>query len=133
MSRYLKVGAAGEVKRPCNKVSDLPRCALIKVARHLLIGRNDPSSEEGTTRRFQFIHTFIDRAYRFWQCLLLFISEHRIEKVLQCVRRRLLFLFFLRLLRLLWLIRLLWLRLSITQRTEKFAESARRWFSPQNL
>src|SRR5262249_42040461 len=63
MSRYLKVGAAGEVKRPCNKVSALLRCALIKVARHLLIGRNDPSSEEGTTRWFQFIHTFIDRAY----------------------------------------------------------------------
>src|SRR5215831_5133869 len=64
MSRYLKVGAAGEVKRPCNKVSDLPRCALIKVARHLFIGRNVPSSKEGKTGRFLFIHTFIDRAYR---------------------------------------------------------------------
>src|SRR5215510_6154002 len=29
------------------KTSDLPRCALIKVARHLFVGRSAPSSKEG--------------------------------------------------------------------------------------
>jgi len=32
MSRYVKIGEAGEVKRLLEQVSDLPRCALFKVA-----------------------------------------------------------------------------------------------------
>src|SRR5215467_8290612 len=34
---------------PPEEVSDLPRCALIKVARYFSVGRSAPSSKEGTT------------------------------------------------------------------------------------
>ena len=44
-------GAAGRSVRSPAEVADLPRCALSKVAFHLLIGRNGPSSEEGQTRQ----------------------------------------------------------------------------------
>jgi len=41
------IGAAGEVKHPSKYVSDLPGCAVTKVACHLLEQRNHPSFEEG--------------------------------------------------------------------------------------
>src|SRR5262249_54048815 len=54
---------------------------------------------------------------------LLFITEDRVQKILQCIRRRLLFLFFLRLLH---LVRLLWLLLRLpAQRTEGIGEVTR--------
>jgi hypothetical protein len=47
MPRYLKIGAAGEVKPLLQRWSDLPRRADFKVARHLLDRRSAPSSKEG--------------------------------------------------------------------------------------
>jgi hypothetical protein len=47
MERYLRLGTTGEVKRLLQEVSDLPLCAVIKVAFHLLEQRKDPSSKEG--------------------------------------------------------------------------------------
>src|SRR5215467_8380839 len=38
----------------CHETYDLPRCALIKVARPFFVGRSDPSSKEGKTLRLQF-------------------------------------------------------------------------------
>src|SRR5262249_29616158 len=61
MQRYLKLGAAGEVKQLLQQRSDLPRCALFKVARHLFKGRSVPSSKEGNrplSHILPFIHTF---------------------------------------------------------------------------
>src|SRR5262249_35236629 len=61
MQRYLKLGAAGEVKQLLQQRSDLPSCAPFKVARHLFKGRSVPSSKEGTrplSHIFPFIHTF---------------------------------------------------------------------------
>src|SRR5262245_5823433 len=65
MRRYVKLGAAEEVKPLWQLSSDLPRGALIKVASHLFKGRRDSSSKEGfgPCQQFQFIHTFIDRSY----------------------------------------------------------------------
>src|SRR5262245_58343806 len=37
----------GRSNQSCSKVSDLPRCALFKVALHLFVGRSDPFSKEG--------------------------------------------------------------------------------------
>src|SRR5262244_4144766 len=54
MQRYLKLGAAGEVKQLLQQRSDLPRCALFKVARHLFKGRCVPSSKEGNRPLFNF-------------------------------------------------------------------------------
>ena len=51
LARYLKFDAAGEVKLLLKQDSDLPRCALFKVARHLFVGRSDPSSKEGIIER----------------------------------------------------------------------------------
>src|SRR5215831_14482515 len=56
--RYLKLGAAGEVKPLLQQRSDLPRCALFKVARHLLKGRSVPSSKEGNRPSSTFFHSF---------------------------------------------------------------------------
>ena len=39
----------GRSTAPYKWVSDLPRCALIKVARYFFIGRSAPSSKEGKT------------------------------------------------------------------------------------
>src|SRR5262249_21687465 len=39
-------GAAGEVKHTPRRVTDLPHCALLKVALHLFEVRSDPSSKE---------------------------------------------------------------------------------------
>src|SRR5262249_22804560 len=61
MQRYLKLGAAGEVKQLLQQRSDLPRCALFKVARHLFKGLSVPSSKEGNrplSHILPFIHTF---------------------------------------------------------------------------
>src|SRR5262245_38924818 len=61
MQRYLKLGAAGEVKPPLQQHSDLPRCALFKVARHLFRRRSVPSSKEGNkplSHILPFVHTF---------------------------------------------------------------------------
>src|SRR5262249_14407795 len=61
MQRYLKLGAAGEVKQLLQQRSDLPRCAPFKVARHLFKGRSVPSSKEGNrplSHILPFIHTF---------------------------------------------------------------------------
>jgi hypothetical protein len=52
-----KFGAAGEVEALLQQDSDLPRCALTKVACHFLEGRIDPSSKEGKSARLEFIHT----------------------------------------------------------------------------
>src|SRR5215470_15208121 len=61
MQRYLKLGAAGELKQLLQQRSDLPRCALFKVSRHLFKGRSVPSSKEGNrllSHILPFIHTF---------------------------------------------------------------------------
>ena len=61
MQRYLKLGAAGEVKQLLQQRSDLPRCALFKLARHLFKGRSVPSSKEGNrplSHILPFIYTF---------------------------------------------------------------------------
>src|SRR5436190_13980330 len=47
MERYLRIGAAGEVKHLPQQESDLPGRAEIKVARHLFDRRGRPSSKEG--------------------------------------------------------------------------------------
>jgi uncharacterized protein len=57
MSRYLKQGAAGEVKQVLQQVSDLPGRADSKVARQLFDLRGRPSSKEGKKPVVQFIYT----------------------------------------------------------------------------
>jgi hypothetical protein len=52
MSRYLKQGAAGEVRTLLQQWFDLPGRAESKVALHLLDRRGHPSSKEGN-RTFQ--------------------------------------------------------------------------------
>jgi len=47
MSRYLSQGAAGEVRHPNAKTSDLPGRADSEVAMHLLVRRGRPSSKGG--------------------------------------------------------------------------------------
>src|SRR5215468_1628284 len=64
MSRYLKQGAAGEVRTALQHWSDLPGRAESKVALHLLDRRGHPSSKEGNRERtvstfFQFIHALV--------------------------------------------------------------------------
>jgi hypothetical protein len=49
MSRYLRQGAAGEVRH--THKSDLPRHAEAKEAWHLIVRRGDPSSKEGIVPR----------------------------------------------------------------------------------
>jgi hypothetical protein len=52
MSRYLRQGAAGEVRRLVATGLDLPGRAESKVALHLLDRRGDPSSKEGKNTWF---------------------------------------------------------------------------------
>src|SRR5215831_515968 len=58
MQRYLKLGAAGEVKQLLQQRSDLPRSALFKVARHLFKGRSVPSLKEGNYPCPTFLHSY---------------------------------------------------------------------------
>ena len=55
MNGYLEFGAAGEVKLLLQQGSDLPRCALFKVARHLFKGRQAPFLEEGKKTLFNIL------------------------------------------------------------------------------
>jgi hypothetical protein len=60
MSRYLRWGAAGEVRTRLQQWYDLPGRAESNVALHLLDRRGRPSSKEGNrlfSTFFQFIHT----------------------------------------------------------------------------
>jgi hypothetical protein len=52
MSRYLKQGAAGEVRHLLQEWSDLPGRAESKVALHLFDRRVRPSSKEGNTKNY---------------------------------------------------------------------------------
>src|SRR5262249_52963080 len=61
MQRYINSARPGEVRPLLQQRSDLPRCALFKVATHLFKGRSVPSSKEGNRPFFHilpFIHTF---------------------------------------------------------------------------
>jgi hypothetical protein len=49
MPRYLNIGAVGEVKPMLQEGSDLPRCALFKVARHFVYRAQRPLLEGGKT------------------------------------------------------------------------------------
>jgi len=51
----------GEVKRLLQKGSDLPRCALYKVARHFVYRAQRPLLEGGDNTWFQFFHAFLAR------------------------------------------------------------------------
>jgi hypothetical protein len=58
MSRYLKQGAAGEVRTFLPQWFDLPGRAESKVALHLLDRRGHPSSKEGNRALSRFFHSF---------------------------------------------------------------------------
>ena len=58
MSRYLKQGAAGDVRTSLQQWFDLPGRAESKVALHLLDRRGRPSSKEGKRVETPFVHTF---------------------------------------------------------------------------
>ena len=58
MSRYPKQGAAGEVKLPTNRLSDLPGRADFLIGSVTLFDRRGrPSSKEGIGPLFRFVHT----------------------------------------------------------------------------
>ena len=59
MPRYLNIGAVGEVKPMLQEGSDLPRCALFKVARHFVYRAQRPLLEGGENTWFRFIHFFL--------------------------------------------------------------------------